>query len=114
MDANDDAILDEVIGLGGGEPRWSEYTGTKALMMAVLEGGIHDYCGAAGRRCTEAEYWLWSNRRGIFSFAVVCETLGLEPTAVRHALVRLKNQAGILPRRLRPDMRKQRPTANSR
>ena len=96
MDEDDD-ILHHVIGLGGGEPRWSEYTGTKALMMAVLEGGIRDYCGAPGRRRTEAEHWVRSNRRGTFSFAVVCETLGLEPSAVRHALVRLKNQSAPRP-----------------
>ena len=114
MDADDDILLRHVIGLGGGEPRCSEYTGTKALMIAVLEGGIRDYCGAAGRRSTEAEHWVRSNRRGAFSFAVVCETLGLEPTAVRQALVRLKNQSALPSGRLRPDMRKQRPAANSR
>ena len=77
---DDEAGVRQLIGLGGGEPRCSEYTGTKALMMAVLEGGIRDYCGAAGRRQTEAEYWVRSNRRGTFSFAVVCETLGLDPS----------------------------------
>ncbi len=99
---HDDDIVGQVMTLGGGEPRQGEFTGTKALMMAVLESGISDYCGAAGHRCSEAEAWVRSNRRGAFSFAVVCETLGLEPTAVRRALVRLKNQAALPPGRIRP------------
>ena len=111
---DDEDIARHVIGLGGGEPRGGEYTGTKALMMAVLEGGIRDYCGAAGRRCTEANDWVRSNRCGTFSFAVVCEILGLEPTAVRQALVRLKKQSGLPPGRIRPDLRKNRPMVQSR
>jgi hypothetical protein len=110
----DDDILGEVIGLGGGEPRWSEYTGTRALMVAVLEDGIRDYCGTAGRLRTEAEGWVRSNCRSAFSFIVTCETLGLEPDAVRQALPRLKNQSPLPPSRIRPDVRKQRPTAKSR
>ena len=102
MDADDDILLRHVIGLGGGEPRWSEYTGSKALMVAVLEGGIRDYCGAAGRKRSEAEVWVRSNRCETFSFAFVCETLGLEPTAVRQALIRLKKQYGLPPGRIRP------------
>jgi len=98
----DDALLDEIAGLGGGEPRGSEYTGTKALMLAVLEGGIRDYCGAPGPRCREAEVWVRSNRCATFSFAFVCETLGLEPTAVRQALVRLKKRSGLPSGRIRP------------
>lgn len=114
MDADDNLLLRHVIGLGGGEPRGSEYTGPKALMLAVLEGGIRDYCGAPGHRCREAEVWVRSDCGETFSFAFVCETLGLEPTAVRHALVRLKKQCGLPPGRIRPNFRKQRPTATSR
>ena len=112
---DDDDLLRHVIGLAGGEPRCTEYTGTKALMMAVLEVGIRDYCGAAGLRCAEAEGWMRSNLRGPFSFAVVCEILGLEPSAVRQALVRLKKQSGFLPCRIpRPSAGKNRPTARIR
>jgi len=111
---DDDDIVRRAVGLGGGEPRWCEHTGTKALMVAVLEGGIRDYCGPAGRKSREAEAWVRSNRRGAFSFMVVCETLGLEPTAVRQTLVRLKEQFTPPPRRLRPDVRKKRPTTGSR
>lgn len=115
MKADDDICVRDIVGLGGGEPRCPEYTGTQALMTAVLEDGIRDYCGAPGRRGAEATDWVRSNRRGIFSFAVVCETLGLDPSAVRQALLRLKNASARPPRRIpRPSLRRQRPTANSR
>jgi hypothetical protein len=110
--AYEDAILGELIGLGGGEPRQSEYNGTKALMMAVFEGGIHDYCRAVGHRYTQAECWVRSRHRGVFSFVVVCETLGLEPSAVRQALVRLKTQ--LMPSRIRPKVSRRRSMAKSR
>ena len=96
--------LRQVIGqgsLGGGEPRRGEYTGTKALMIAVLEDGIRDYCSASGRPRIEAEEWVRSNRRDAFSFVVICETLGLEPGAVRQALVRLERQSALPSSRLR-------------
>lgn len=114
MEADDDICFRDIIGLGGGESRCPEHTGTKALMMAVLEDGIRDYCGAPGHRGADAEAWVRSNRRGAFSFAVVCETLGLDPSAVRQALVRLKKQGARRFARSRPNARKQRPTANSR
>jgi|SRR5579862_3599906 len=113
MEAIDDICFRDIIGLGGGEPRCAEYTGTQALMVAVLQDGIRDYCGVGGR-CTEAEQWVRSNRRGVFSFAVVCETLGLDPSAVRLALVRLKKQSGLPPGRIRPNLKRQRLTATSR
>jgi hypothetical protein len=99
----------------GGEPRSSEYNGSKALMMAVLEGGIRDYCGAAGLQCTaEATAWVRSDRLGGFSFANICETLALEPSAVREALLRrLKNQSPLPRSRIRPDVRKNRLTERS-
>lgn len=111
---DDDADVGQLIGLGGGESRCSHYTGTKALMLAVLEGGIRDYCGAPGPECTAAEYWVRSNRRGTFSFAVVCETLALDPAAVREALERLKHHATLPRGRIRPNLRRHQPTAHSR
>ena len=100
--------------LAGGESRGPEFTGTKALMMAVLEGGIDYYCCAVGRQRADAEVWVRSNRRDAFSFMVICETLALEPTAVRQALLRLKEQSPLPPVRIRTDVRTQRPTAHSR
>jgi len=88
---NDDIAA--LIGVGGGEARTAPYTGTKALMLAVLEDAIRAYLSHEPRARMEAEQWVLSRqRRSVFSFAVVCETLGLEPKAVRAALRRLRAQ----------------------
>jgi len=77
----------DLMSLGGGEPRRSEYTGTKALMVAMLEDAIECYVSPSARMRAEAEYWIESaNRRLAFSFCVVCETLGLDPDAVRRVI----------------------------
>jgi hypothetical protein len=85
--------LASLIGIGGGESRTAPYTGTKALMLAVLEDAIRSYLSTELRARSEAEGWVSSRqRRSVFSFIVVCETLGLEPKAVRAALRRLRVQ----------------------
>jgi hypothetical protein len=85
--------LAALIGVGGGEARSAPYTGTKALMLAVLEDAIRSYLSSESRARSEAEGWVSSRqRRSVFSFIVVCETLGLEPKAVRAALRRLRDQ----------------------
>jgi hypothetical protein len=82
-----------LIGIGGGEARSAPYTGTKALMLAVLEDAIRAYLSHEPRARMEAEQWVVSRqRRSVFSFAVVCETLALEPKAVRAALRRMRDQ----------------------
>jgi len=106
---------DELRSLGGGESRAAQgCTGTKALMLAVLEDGINSYFNGKGRTRAEAEHWITTRRRiSPFSFAVVCETLGLEPQAVRGALRRLRETHGMpqqAARRLRPHVRRQRLT----
>jgi len=103
MDADSD-ILRLVFArgaLGGGESRRGEMTGTKALMMAVLEDAIHDYRTAIGRQRTDVETWVHSDDRDVFSFIVICETLGFEPAAVRRALERLEDQVAFPARRVR-------------
>jgi hypothetical protein len=85
--------LTSLIGIGGGESRTAPYTGTKALMLAVLEDAIRSYLSPEPRARAEAEGWVMSRqRRSVFSFVVVCETLGLEPKAVRAALRRMRAQ----------------------
>ena len=108
MDSEDDLLrqLGTLGSLGGGEPRRSEYVGTKALMLAVLEEGIRNYCGPPGRVRMEAEAWVKSNRRSAFSFTVICEMLGFEPDAVRSALPRLQKQSRRRLGRLRPNARR--------
>jgi hypothetical protein len=84
-----------VCSLGGGKPSAGPYTGIRALMLAVLDNGIASYLSSAPRIREEAEYWISaSGRRSPFSFTVVCETLRLEPDAVRAALRRLRNGEG--------------------
>ena len=81
--------------LGGGEPTCGPYTGIKALMLAVLDNGIASYLSSTPRIRAEAEYWISTPaRRSPFSFTVVCETLRLEPDAVRVALRRLRTEHG--------------------
>ena len=105
-----DFDLFQMASIGGGEPRTAQYTGTKALMLAILEDGIRSYLNPAGRIRNEAEYWVTAGRqRSPFSFSVVCETLGLEPDAVRRALDRLRSNK-VSPRRAlvrsRPNVRR--------
>jgi len=88
--------------VAGGESRTGQLTGTRALMLAVLEDGIRCYLGRPGLVTSEADYWINSNRRrSPFSFVVICETLGLDPDAVRVAAKRMKD-ARVSPRRAMP------------
>lgn len=81
--------------IGGGESTRGPYTGIKALMLAVLDNGITCYMSHVSRVRTEAEHWVSSTRtRSPFSFPVVCETLGLEPDAVRAELRRWRESNG--------------------
>jgi hypothetical protein len=86
-----DRDLLDVSSLGGGRPSCAPYVGLKALMLAVLDNGISCYLGSMARVRVEAEHWIDTKaRRSPFSFTVVCETLDLEPDAVRVALQRLR------------------------
>jgi hypothetical protein len=81
--------------LGGGESSAGPYTGIKALMLAVLDNGIASYLSSTARIRAEAEYWISAaGQRSPFSFTIVCETLRLEPDAVRVALRRLRDRGG--------------------
>lgn len=66
------------------------HTGTKALMLAVLEDGIRCYLSNKRRLQREAEMWMYCSRRLVFSFDVLCETFGLDPNATRRALRQLR------------------------
>jgi len=91
--SNVDLDLLGIGSLGGGESSAGSYTGIKALMLAVLDNGIASYLSSTPRLRAEAEYWISASaQRSPFSFTVVCETLRLEPDAVRVALRRLRNR----------------------
>ena len=88
---NDVADLSSV--LGGSAPQTSSFNGTKGLLLAVLEDGIRSYLSSVDEIRREAEYWVNSSlARSPFCFVVICETLGLEPGAVRDALQRMRAQ----------------------
>ncbi len=90
---SDDDVLD-LAGLQsvtGGESRSGQLTGTKALMLAVLEDGIRSYLRGSGLAARDADFWIHSQRRhSPFSFVVVCEILGLSPEAVRETLTKMR------------------------
>jgi hypothetical protein len=88
----------------GGESRSGQLTGTKALMLAVLEDGIRSYLRGSGLASRDADFWIHSQRRhSPFSFVVVCEVLGLSPEAVRETLKRLRGS--VVARRMIPRAR---------
>lgn len=92
------------------DSRQGEYTGTHALMLAVLEEGIRSFLTGKGRIQEEAEFWIFSpTSRALFSFAVVCDHLGLNPEATRHALRRLSDTSdGVPTARSRPNVSRSR------
>jgi hypothetical protein len=106
FDADEDTLdLIRVNTLSGGESRSGQLTGTKALMLAVLEDGIRCFLGRAKLAAEEAECWIGSQRRqSPFSFIVVCETLGLDPQAVRLTLRRMR-ETHVTPRQAIPRTR---------
>ncbi len=98
----DQTELHGIRSLTAGVSGTADHTGVKALMLAVLEEGIRTYCGATGRAQAEAAHWVQDRGRSPFSFNVICEVLGLEPSAVRVALTRpsaahsrLRRNAGV-------------------
>jgi hypothetical protein len=92
-DDGDAQLISELLrsSVGGGESTTSEHTGTKALMLAILEDGLRALLDSNLRVSEEAARWMSSRRDAwVFSFATVCQTLGLDPDAVRAAARRMK------------------------
>ena len=89
-----DGEVAALLGLGGGEPRGVPFSGVRALMLAMLEDAVRAYLGSVRRDREAPAGWIESgHHRWPFSFATVRETLGLEPTAVRAAVGRMREQA---------------------
>jgi hypothetical protein len=106
-EADQDVV--SLIGVGGGERRTTPYIGTKALMLAILEDGIRAYLSEGYAVRQEAELWIHGRRQGwAFSFSVICETLGLEPSSVRIALSQMRARRAVPEpgRRSRPNVRR--------
>src|SRR3972149_9505315 len=73
----------------------AEHQAERDLLLAVLEDGIACFQGYFSKpsrtnekRLLETEEWINSNDDGVFSFNAVCETLGLDPDALRKGLRR--------------------------
>ena len=83
--------------------------GIRALMLAVLEDAIHCLRSSHSLVRTKAELWITSKeRRHVFSFVMICETLGLEPSAVSRSVMGLpddKRTDDRFLKRLRPNGR---------
>lgn len=93
LSEDDDLEILHLATISGGQSRSGQFTGTKALMLAVLEDGIRAFLGVSRLLAQEAECWIGSPRRqSPFSFVVICETLGLDPAATRCTLERMKTQ----------------------
>ena len=109
--ANDPEV-DALVGTGGGAAHGAPPLGVRALMLAILGDAIRAYLGPATSGQKEASFWIADSRqRWVFSFPVVCETLGLEPDAVRRALRRMHARSAMaappaLPGRSRPNARR--------
>lgn len=93
-DDHDAHALDDLLhsaSVGGGEPTSSEHTGTKALMLAILEDGLRALLDTNQRVSEEAARWMSSRHdTWVFSFSTVCQTLNLDPDAVRRAAHQMK------------------------
>ena len=91
-------------------PQASNFSGTKGLLLAVLEDGIRSYLRPRRVRCAARPSTGQQQPRALsFCFVVICETLGLEPVAVRRALERMRAQAVDPARaigRTRPNVRR--------
>jgi hypothetical protein len=78
----------------------SEIRPVKKLMMAILEDALRCFqnncdarSGSRKRLFQEAEHWLCGEGGdGPFSFDMVCETLGIEPTFLRGGLKEWRRQ----------------------
>jgi hypothetical protein len=93
-----DVELAGLVGVGGGERHGAPFLGVKALMLAILDDAIRAYLGPVEQSREEAARWMADTRaRWVFSFPVVCETLGLEPAAVRRAVRRMHGCAATAP-----------------
>jgi hypothetical protein len=74
--------------------------GIRNLMIAVLEDAARGYVAGNAQERYETEVWMANReRRFPFAFTVICETLGMEPDAVREALRRMRRDAAPSRRR---------------
>ena len=89
---DEDLDLSQLYSIADGEG-CGHLVGTKALMLAVLENGIRSFLSNSRSVANEAERWICNyGRHSPFAFAVLCETLHLDPGAVRKRLWQMKTE----------------------
>ena len=112
MDASADSLGRQplFVAVGEGDTRSSSAAGIKALMLAILEDAIRTYLGPdACERDAVAVWMATDGPHWVFSFPVVCETLSLEPSAVRAAVIAMDcDREPTLRARSRPNVRRDR------
>jgi hypothetical protein len=95
----------------GGARDDGDTSGPRALMLAILEDATR--CIERGRRrrhprtrqlAAEAETWVRSDcREWLFSFASICDVLGVDPDALRVRLLTRVERPGSDGRAARPE-----------
>ena len=80
-------------------PRGAQAIGERRLLLAILEDAIRCFQTYLFARETrgrvlfrEAEQWLASEDRDLFSFETICEVLGIDPQQVRRGLHRWRDR----------------------
>jgi hypothetical protein len=88
--------------------RGSSWTGEQRLMAAILEDAVAVCRKLEAPKSSKARHvlretlrWLRSNDRGwTFSFLRICETLDLEPSAIRRGIRILRGEEPLEPARV--------------
>jgi hypothetical protein len=69
-------------------------TPERELLIAVLDRAVLDFCGREGELHLRAKEWIFGEDEidsdHSFSFNVICEHLGLNPSALRERILTLK------------------------
>ncbi len=77
------------------------YGGLRALMLAVFEDGVRCFLGTSPTLAAEAEAWVFGRPSpNPFCFPVLCEVLGLDPSATREALLAMRRLGTLRPAKL--------------
>ena len=102
--ADEDVDLLGIQPLIGGEPRNGQLTGTRALMLAVLDDGVRSYLSGSVLEAQDASMDLLAPPLFALLVRDRLEMLGLDPDAVRRKLKHMKS-ASTAPRKALPRAR---------
>lgn len=104
FDATPDSI-EELLSMArsAGSSSGYQLTGVKGLMLAVLEEGVRTFLNnsSENREQIRARNWIASSEHHDCSFVTLCELFGVEPSAARWALMKLRAEGKKAPTRIR-------------